>query len=375
MSEEEKTALWNNTNAYVLYDGYDCFFTDGTIVHGDLTSAPIRTNSELLLALNNDAGFLAKLDNSIMMGVSDPVVGEYIRFYDILPAASNLVRIELRSISDGAKDNVASYYWGKSTNGISVLATNINDIKLTSKYAQEIQITSQNIDSVVAVGGSVDNINAVGSNIDSVNATAENIGSVNTVATNVAAVSTTAANIDSVNTTAASVASVNTVADNIADVNTTAASIGNVNAVGTSIADVSAVAAGLVDVHTFASTYYGGLDTAPTTETHPTLSAGDMYFNTTVGRFEGYSGSVWIPLTSDPIPVVLSKMNIASMNYDSGNNLVRIDYEGTGNYELFTYDTDGALTSIDHYKDDVLAGTTTLSYTNGNLTSVVFAEA
>jgi hypothetical protein len=405
MSDDEKEAIWNDSNNYVYYDGYDCLFTDGAVVHTDLTANPIRTNSELLLALSNDTIFLNTLNNTVMVGVSDPVVNEYIRFYDIVPATSNLMRIELHVASGNAKNTTAKYYWGKSTNGISVLATNIADIKLVSSSIQEMQIVSQNIGNVNAVGSNIANVNTTATHINNVDITANHIdnvditaahaSAVDTVATNVNDVVTTAQHIDNVDTTAnhidnidttatsianvdtvaTNIVDVNTVGANVTDVNTVATSVTNVNTVATNIADVNTVADGLADVHTFASTYYGGLDTAPTLTTHPTLSAGDMYFNTTTNRFEGYDGNVWIPLTSDPIPVVLSKMNISNMTYDSDNNLSRIDYEGSGNYELFTYDSDGVLTSIDHYKDDILAGTTTLSYTDGNLVSVVFNEA
>lgn len=68
----------------------------------------------------------------------------------------------------------------------------------------------------------------------------------------------------------------------------------------------------------------------------------------------------------------LSVQNIANMSYTDGN-LTKIQYNTATdvNYETLTY-TSGDLTSINHYVNSVLAGTTTLSYTSGSLISAVF---
>lgn len=68
----------------------------------------------------------------------------------------------------------------------------------------------------------------------------------------------------------------------------------------------------------------------------------------------------------------LSAQNIANMIYTDGN-LTKIQYNNTTNvdYEILNYTT-GNLTSIQHYVGSVLKGTTTLSYTSGNLVSAIF---
>lgn len=69
----------------------------------------------------------------------------------------------------------------------------------------------------------------------------------------------------------------------------------------------------------------------------------------------------------------LAAQNIASMVYTSGD-LTKIQYKNATDvdYEVLNY-TSGNLTSINHYTSSVLRGTTTLSYSSGNLVSAIYA--
>ena len=68
----------------------------------------------------------------------------------------------------------------------------------------------------------------------------------------------------------------------------------------------------------------------------------------------------------------LAAQNIANMSYTDGN-LTKIQYNDALDidYEVFAY-TSGNLSNIQHYVGSVLKGTTTLSYTSGNLVSAIF---
>lgn len=68
----------------------------------------------------------------------------------------------------------------------------------------------------------------------------------------------------------------------------------------------------------------------------------------------------------------LAAQNIANMSYTDGN-LTKIQYNNVTDvdYEVFGY-VSGNLASIQHYVGSVLKGTTTLSYTDGNLVSAIF---
>ena len=69
----------------------------------------------------------------------------------------------------------------------------------------------------------------------------------------------------------------------------------------------------------------------------------------------------------------LAAQNIANMTYTSGDlTKIRYNNDTDVNYEVLNY-TGGNLSSINHYVGGVLKGTTTLSYSSGNLVSAVFA--
>ena len=69
----------------------------------------------------------------------------------------------------------------------------------------------------------------------------------------------------------------------------------------------------------------------------------------------------------------LAAQNIANMVYTAGD-LTKIQYKNATDvdYEILNY-SGGNLVSINHYVTGVLKGTTTLSYSSGNLVSAVFA--
>lgn len=69
----------------------------------------------------------------------------------------------------------------------------------------------------------------------------------------------------------------------------------------------------------------------------------------------------------------LAAQNIANMVYTNGD-LTKIQYKSATDvdYEILNY-SGGNLVSIGHYTTGVLRGTTTLSYSSGNLVSAVFA--
>lgn len=68
----------------------------------------------------------------------------------------------------------------------------------------------------------------------------------------------------------------------------------------------------------------------------------------------------------------LAAQNIANMSYTDGN-LTKIQYNDALDidYEVLAY-TSGNLSNIQHYVGSVLKGTTTLSYSGGNLVSAIF---
>lgn len=72
-------------------------------------------------------------------------------------------------------------------------------------------------------------------------------------------------------------------------------SIGNIDIVAANIDDIDIIAANIDDISHFAETYYGPLAVAPTIISHPTLTIGDMYFDTSlsVPMFKTYRATGW----------------------------------------------------------------------------------
>ena len=106
--------------------------------------------------------------------------------------------------------------------------------------------------------------------------------------------------------------------------------------------------------------------TAAATLANSGITAGTYKSVTVDTKGRATAGTV---LTADK---ELSGLNIANMLYTDGN-LTKIRYtaDTDTDYEVLGY-TSGNLSSINHYIGSVLKGTTTLSYTDGNLVSAIF---
>ena len=71
----------------------------------------------------------------------------------------------------------------------------------------------------------------------------------------------------------------------------------------------------------------------------------------------------------------LAAQQVANMVY-TDSKLTKVQYNNATDVEceVLGY-TDGKLTTVKHYTDSTLKGTTTLSYTSGKLVSAIFVEA
>ena len=118
---------------------------------------------------------------------------------------------------------------------------------------------------------------------------------------------------------------------------------------------------GITDVYTKAELNAGQLDNRYYTETEVNAALALKVDDTEIASVN--------LLRADKY---LAAQNIANMSYTDGN-LIKIQYNDALDidYEVFAY-TSGNLSSIQHYVGSVLKGTTTLSYTSGNLVSAIF---
>ena len=118
---------------------------------------------------------------------------------------------------------------------------------------------------------------------------------------------------------------------------------------------------GITDVYTKAELNSGQLDNRYYTETEVNAALALKVDDTEIASVN--------LLRADKY---LAAQNIANMSYTDGN-LTKIQYNDALDidYEVFAY-TSGNLSSIQHYVGSVLKGTTTLSYSGGNLISAIF---
>ena len=135
-----------------LYNSATAIFKDGSTVNipfmYDGNPISISTHADLLTQLNNNKNFLNKLDNTLIASFAAPVVGEIIRAYDVLGAASNLERLIIHAVSGSYKEANPSYYWVKTTSALQTLAMRVGDI---------IQIGNE-IDNFILLANSLDSL-------------------------------------------------------------------------------------------------------------------------------------------------------------------------------------------------------------------------
>ena len=153
----------------------------------------------------------------------------------------------------------------------------------------------------------------------------------------------------------------------------------NRNTGGTYIPDTGNITTGVLPVvrgGTGVTTSTGSgsvvLSDSPNFNGNPTAPTQVIKNNSSSIATTAYADRAALPINSLRADRYLALQDIATMVYTSGD-LIKIQYNNATDvdYEVFVYGS-GNLTSIKHYVGSVLRGTTTLSYTSGNLVSAIF---
>lgn len=125
-------AIWTDPTKIVLYESTTVTFVDGVVVTipfmFDGYPTTVSTHGDLLIQLNNSTTFLDKLNNTLVAGFATPIVGEIVRFFDIIGSNSNVERIVLHAVSGTYKEANPVYYWGKTTSAFQTLSMRAGDI-------------------------------------------------------------------------------------------------------------------------------------------------------------------------------------------------------------------------------------------------------
>lgn len=212
-------AIWTDPTKTVQYSSASILFVDGVVVNVpfvfDGNPITISTHGDLLIQLNNNAEFLAKLEDTLIAGFATGVVGEIVRIYDVIGSNSNIERITLTASSGSYIEENPMYYWAKSTSAFQTLSMRAGDIikigneidnviLLANSIEQLLELQSripQFIDTFVdevaqgdvtiynkltelqAIYDDLTNILRVHTSIDNIDAVAGDIANIDTVAT------------------------------------------------------------------------------------------------------------------------------------------------------------------------------------------------
>ncbi len=153
LTEEEQKNIWLDENELVYYDSALVKFIDGTthriIFQFDGVEGPITTHGDLLLQLNNDEEFLAKLEKTSANTFPAKVVGEYLKLYDKLGENSNVEGVELNAVSGKYKEKNPYYYWIATTSALQVLAMRSTEIIKLGEHIDKVVSLALNVDQML----------------------------------------------------------------------------------------------------------------------------------------------------------------------------------------------------------------------------------
>ena len=98
-----------------------------------------------------ETAFLNKLVNTLAANFASPVVGEIVRFYDVIGSTSNLERLQLHAVSGNYVTATPVYYWANTTSAFQTLSMRANDIIKLGNEIDNIIALSNNIQEVIEV--------------------------------------------------------------------------------------------------------------------------------------------------------------------------------------------------------------------------------
>ena len=157
-------------------------------VSGNLVIATVKPN---VVEGPKETAFLSKLEGTLVANFVTPVVGEIVRFYDIIGENSNVERISLHAVSGKYIEEYSLFYWAKTTSAFQTLSMRANDIirlgdeidsiiKLAASIGGIIEIQNKlpqlidtydengNPNGDMTVYNNLDNINVVAENLDEI---------------------------------------------------------------------------------------------------------------------------------------------------------------------------------------------------------------
>jgi len=176
---------------------------------------------------------------------------------------------------------------GNSTNINTVAGNNTNITTVAGRNANIITLAGidAHISTVAGISGNVTSVAGNSTNINAVNSNSGNINIVAGISGNVTSVAGMSSAINTINASSTAITNVNS---NSANINAVGGAIANINTVAGANTNISTIITNLASINNFADVYRIS-SSAPTTS----LTAGDLYFDTTSNTLKVYSASGW----------------------------------------------------------------------------------
>ena len=236
--------------------------------------------------------------------------------------------------------------------------SDLNDLATTAIIADlDLLATSDFISDLNAVEGIKANVTTVAGISSNVTSVAGNATNINSAVSNASNINSAVSNASNINSAVGNASNINSVVSNASNINTVAGAITNVNNVGGSITNINTVASNLASVNNFGDVYRIA-SSAPSSS----LTAGDLYFNTSTNVLNVYGDSGWQNAGSS--------VNGTSQryHYDIGSAVTSVT-GSDANSNTLAYDAG----YVDVYVNGVRMSTADVTVTSGD--TVTFAEA
>ena len=164
-------------------------------VSGNLAITTVKPN---VVEGPKETAFLAKLEGTLVANFVTPVVGELVRFYDIVGENSNIERITLHAVAGKYKEENPVYYWAKSTSAFQTLSMRANDIIRLGNEIESLVYLSARLNDIINVqdalpqlidtydeNGNPNGDMTIYNNLDELKAIAEKLDAIVTVYNNI----------------------------------------------------------------------------------------------------------------------------------------------------------------------------------------------
>ena len=265
-----------------------------TFPDNDTTIATTAAINDRIIDLVDDVGGFVPIANETSFPTANP---------DVNNGSGTLVSIQSISSTRTPSSGTVTITNGAGS-GNDVTITGCGSTVLTSGFGVIVETTSTlhtyAFHRLVPKATEVTTVAGISSNVTTVAGIAANTTTVAGISSDVTTVAGIAANVTSaannssnINSAVSNASNINSAVSNATNINTVAGSIANVNTTAGSISSVNSAAANISSIANFGDQYQVAANNPTTDGGGNSLTAGDLYFNTSANELKVYNGSSW----------------------------------------------------------------------------------